>query len=63
LLVVAGIALPAASLGLALFVVAATLMAHDFWNLKGPQRSMEFGTALSHLIMVGGLVALAAASL
>ncbi len=62
-LAIAGIALPAVSIGLALFVVAATLMGHDFWNQKGPQRSMELGTAISHLIMVGGLLSLAAASL
>ena len=52
------------ALGLLVFTVVATLMAHSFWMLRDKaERATEFGSFLSNMIMVGGLLALVAAAL
>ena len=52
------------ALGLLLFTVVATLMAHSFWMFRDKdQRSAETGSFLSNMIMAGGLLALVAAAL
>lgn len=49
--------------GLLVFTVLATLMAHSFWTFKDKaERTAQVGSFLSNIIMVGGLLALLAAS-
>jgi uncharacterized membrane protein YphA (DoxX/SURF4 family) len=52
-----------AALGLAAFSILATLMAHSFWTFKGEERTAQIGHFLANTIMIGGLLALAAAGL
>lgn len=52
------------AVGLLVFTVVATLMAHSFWMFPDKaQRTQETGAFLSNMIMVGGLLALVAAAL
>ncbi len=62
-LAVMGLFLPWVSLALAVFVLAATAMVHDFWRQSGQQREADLSIAIANLIMVGGLLGLAAATL
>ncbi len=50
-----------AALALAAFTVAATLIGHPFWAFEGDDFHRQLTTALEHLAMAGGLVAVAAA--
>jgi len=50
-----------AALALAAFTVAATLIGHPFWTFEGADFHRQLTTALEHLAIVGGLVAIAAA--
>lgn len=59
LLAIAGVALPTVFAAMALFVIAATAMAHDFWRQSGPARAAELNTTLSHGLIVGGLLVMA----
>ena len=59
LLVVLGIWLPAVAVILAVFIVAATIMVHDFWNQEGMQRVQDQNTWVSNAIIVGALLAIA----
>jgi putative oxidoreductase len=43
---------------LAAFTVAATVLGHRFWLLKGARARQEFTTSLEHLAIVGGLLLL-----
>jgi putative oxidoreductase len=43
---------------LAAFTVAATVLGHRFWLLKGARARQEFMTSLEHLAIVGGLLLL-----
>jgi putative oxidoreductase len=62
-LMIVGLFPAAAALGLLVFTVVATLMAHSFWMFKDKaQRSAEFGSFLSNMIMAGGLLGLLAAA-
>ncbi|MBZ9935542.1 DoxX family membrane protein [Mesorhizobium sp. BR1-1-16] len=56
----AGLALPAVFVAMALFVIAATAMVHDFWNKKGMARTLDVNVVLSHGLIVGGLIVMAA---
>ena len=47
-------------LAMALFVIAATAMVHDFWNLAGQARAQEVNHVLVHGLVVGGLLVMAA---
>lgn len=49
-----------AALALAAFTVAATLIGHPFWTFEGADFHRQLTTALEHLAIVGGLVAIAA---
>lgn len=60
LLMIAGIMPSLVSIAMAVFVVAATVMVHDFWRLKGQRRAIEVNTVLTHTLVVGGLLAMAA---
>lgn len=60
LLAIAGIETAFVALAMAVFVVAATLMVHDFWNSSGARRSLEVNTVLTHGLVVGGLLLMAA---
>jgi putative oxidoreductase len=59
LLAIAGVQLPAVALVLAVFVVAATLMVHRFWEERSPQRDQDINVVVSNAIIVGALLALA----
>jgi uncharacterized membrane protein YphA (DoxX/SURF4 family) len=50
-----------AALALAAFTVAATLIGHPFWAFEGDDFHRQLTTALEHLAIIGGLVAIAAA--
>lgn len=50
-----------AALVLAAFTVAATIIGHPFWTFEGADFHRQLTTALEHLAIVGGLVAIAAA--
>jgi putative oxidoreductase len=54
---------PWVALALAAFVVAATLMCHDFWRMGGPERMAEINHVVSNTIIVGALIGFAAALL
>ena len=41
---------------LAGFTIAATLIAHPFWNFEGPERARQAATFFEHLGLVGGFV-------
>jgi putative oxidoreductase len=59
--IVAGVALVigwherVAALSLALFLVPATLTAHNFWAYPGPERQGQFANFLKNVAMWGGL--------
>lgn len=57
---VAGFAPRATFLAMALFVIAATAMVHDFWKLAGPAQAQEINHVLVHGLVVGGLLVMAA---
>jgi putative oxidoreductase len=59
---VLGVWLPAVAIALAVFIFAATLMAHDFWNEEGMQRFADINAVIANVIIVGALLALAALS-
>ena len=48
---------PAAA-GLLLFTIAATLIAHDFWTLAGPERQMQQIQFMKNLGLIGGFLLL-----
>ena len=51
------------AVGLLVFTVIATLMAHSFWTFRDKvERTAQVGCFLSNIIMIGGLLALLAAS-
>ena len=43
------------------FTIVATLIAHRFWSLEGAEFTRQLTTALEHLAIVGGFIALLAA--
>jgi uncharacterized membrane protein YphA (DoxX/SURF4 family) len=49
-----------AALGLAAFTVIATLIGHPFWTFEGVDFQRQLTTALEHLAVVGGFLALTA---
>jgi putative oxidoreductase len=52
-----------AALGLLVFVVLATLLAHDFWAKEGEARKADESAFLVNVAIAGGLLALASAAL
>lgn len=63
LLLMLGMAVIAASLGLALFTVAASVMLCNFWSMQGPARDTAINNWLSNIAIIGGLFVAAARSL
>ncbi len=59
---ISGVWFPAVAVALAVFIVAATLMVHDFWNEEGAQRFTDVNAVISNVIIVGALLALAGLS-
>jgi len=60
LLMIAGVMPAFVAIAMAIFVIVATVMVHDFWRLKGQRRALEINTVLTHTLVVGGLLAMAA---
>lgn len=59
-LAIIGIWFQAVALLLAAFIVAATVMMHDFWNLPpGPARVADENAVITNVILVGALIAIA----
>jgi putative oxidoreductase len=56
---ISGVWFPGVAVALAVFIVAATLMVHDFWNEEGAQRFTDVNAVISNVIIVGALLALA----
>lgn len=46
------------ALALAGFTVAATILAHGFWNAAGVERQHQFTTTMEHVAIVGGFLAI-----
>ncbi len=59
---ISGVWFPAVAIALAIFIVAATLMVHNFWREEGPQRVADINAVISNVIIVGALLALAGLS-
>jgi len=57
---IAGFAPRVTFLAMALFVIAATAMVHDFWTLAGQARAQEINHVLVHGLVVAGLLVMAA---
>jgi uncharacterized membrane protein YphA (DoxX/SURF4 family) len=51
------------AVSLAVFIVAATVMAQDFWNEEGIQRFADINAVIANTIIVGALLAVAGLSL
>lgn len=58
--ILAGTAARTSALMLAAFTLAATLLAHDFWNSPAAAFTRQLTVALEHLAIVGGLLLLSA---
>jgi putative oxidoreductase len=57
-LVILGLLTRPAAAGLIVFTVAATLIAHHFWTLEGPERSMQQIQFMKNLGLIGGFLLL-----
>lgn len=62
LVAMSGVWFPVVAITLAVFIVAATVMAHDFWNEEGMQRFADINAVIANTIIVGALLALAGLS-
>lgn len=62
LVVLSGAWFPVAAVAIAIFIVAATVMAHDFWNEDGMQRFADINAVIANTIIVGALLTLAGLS-
>jgi putative oxidoreductase len=62
LIAMSGVWFPAVAIALAVFIVAATMMAHDFWNEEGMQRFADINAMIANTIIVGALLTLAGLS-
>jgi putative oxidoreductase len=62
LIAMSGVWFPAVAIALAVFIVAATVMAHDFWNEEGMQRFADINAVIANTIIVGALLTLAGLS-
>lgn len=57
-LVMLGLFTRPAAAGLILFTIAATLIAHDYWALEGPERSIQQIQFMKNLGLIGGFLLL-----
>lgn len=48
---------------LVVFLLSAIVMFHDFWNMRGPERTGHINSALTALALAGGFVGVIAASI
>ena len=62
LVVLSGVWFHIAAIAIAIFIVAATVMAHDFWNEEGMQRFADINAVIANTIIVGALLILAGLS-
>src|SRR5690606_19078445 len=63
ILVILGFWTALGALGLIVFTVIATGMYHNFWDYSGSDRTAKLRSFTSNLMIIGGLLALLAASL
>ena len=63
LLLIFGIWTMAASLGLVLFTIVASIMFLNFWDVEGPARETAMTGFLSNVAIVGGLLLAAAGAM
>lgn len=61
-LLILGLLVPFAAIGLILFTIAATVMFLDFWDKTGPDRDAALIGASTNVGIVGGLLMAAAAA-
>jgi len=61
-LLLLGLFVPWASLALAVFTIAASVMLVNFWDMEGPAREAAWNTFQSNLAIIGGLFVAAAQS-
>jgi putative oxidoreductase len=57
-LVILGFLTRPAAAGLIVFIIAANLIAHHFWTLEGPERSMQQIQFMKNLGLIGGFLLL-----
>jgi putative oxidoreductase len=62
-LLIAGILVPAAAIGLVIFTVAASVMLLNFWDMDGAPRAAAVNGWKSNIAIVGGLLVAAAQSI
>lgn len=60
LLLMLGISVAPASIGLILFTIVASIMLLNFWDMEGPSREAAMNGFLSNVAIVGGLLLAAA---
>jgi putative oxidoreductase len=63
LLLILGLVVPIAALGLVIFTIAASVMLLNFWSLEGAAREGALNGWLSNLGVIGGLLIAAAYSI
>jgi len=59
-LLLAGVLVQLAALGLVVFTITASIMLVDFWNKEGPARESALNTWKTNLAIIGGLLIAAA---
>lgn len=62
-LLIVGPWMPAAAFGLIVFMIAASVMLLNFWDMDGPARQNIINVWLSNMAIVGGLLVTAAQAL
>lgn len=63
LLLMLGMFVVTAALGLIVFTVAASVMLLNFWDMEGPGRQTAINTWLSNMAIIGGLLIAAATAM
>lgn len=56
LLFAAGLWVPCAAAALIVFLIAATPMFHNFWDVQGPERAAKINGWVSNVALAGGLL-------
>ena len=57
---VIGLWMPAVAIAMAVFVAAATVMVHDFWNGEGAARVNDENGAIANILLIAALLVTAA---
>ena len=55
-LLAAGLWVPCAAAALIVFLIAATPMFHNFWDVQGPERAAKINGWVSNVALAGGLL-------